>query len=119
LKILWVDSGGYALTNNIRKQLIKNLKTADISITECPLDDIRGNIDDEYDYYIVSVNRADLVQEIYNEISKESQLRVIDFISTHSEKCDWKVKNPCGFHHLNFNGLLTPVVEDGIIVDLK
>lgn len=121
-KALWIESGdGFlVLTENVKKKICQILGIADISVVECTLDSINQYIRDEYDYFILAVDREDLVQYIY-ELTGEQQgkMLVIGVCKADKNECDWTANSPCGMHRLNFSHLRVPIVQNGTIIDLE
>lgn len=119
LKALWINNGQLPLNDKIGEKVCLALGTTDMSITECQLDGARKHIDDGYSYFIATVNREDLLQDMYDMLNGRGQMLVISTVKVQTEEYDWKVSSPCGTVRLNFNRLLTPIVQEGNIIDLK
>ncbi|MEI7539820.1 MAG: hypothetical protein WCJ36_03625 [Candidatus Saccharibacteria bacterium] len=107
------------MNDKVREKISKSLGTDNISIAECQLDDISLHISDGYDYFIATINRQHLLQDLYSIIGELGQLLVIDTEGAKTREYDWEVYSPCGMHYLNFSGLLKTIIRDGIIVDLE
>jgi hypothetical protein len=117
-KALWVNNGDFALTDNVREKIFAILATIELDIVECQLDDFRNNLDG-CSYCIVTVNRADLVQDIYDTIGNNVRMYIIETKDVSPRGCDWQVTNPCGVHFLKLHKLLTPIVRKGMIINLR
>ena len=119
LKVLWINNGQLPLSDKIEEKIRLALETTDMSITECYLDDINRHVNDGYDFFIATVNREDLVQSMYDMLNEQGQMLVISTVKVQTEEYDWKVNSPCGIIRLNFSKLLTPIIQEGNIIDLR
>lgn len=119
LKALWINYDQLNLTDEIRDKVQTELGTTDMEITECYLDDIDQYSKDGYDYYIVTVNREDLIQELYEFIDGRGEMLVLDLEVVNGEEYDWIVSPPCGIIHVKFCGFLRPIAKLGVITELK
>lgn len=124
LKALWINSDSFKLDDNIQTKIRKDLGVTEsgrLTITECQPEELAQCLNGNYDYFIITVNRKDLVQKMCDLLNRRGKGGTVLVLSAEKVKeaddHDWKVILPCGAHYMIYSKLLTPIIqrETGII----
>lgn len=121
VKALWINSGTLCLNEKIQAKIRKDLGDEEILITECRSEELSQHISDGYDYFLITVNRQDLVQYMYDNLNDLGQLRVLSTktVEEEADDYDWTVHPPCGDVNILFEKLLTPIAQNGFVIDFE
>lgn len=120
LKALWINSGPFNLNDNIQAKIRKDLTVDEILITECQSEELAQHLNGGYDYFIITVNREDLVQEMYDMLNEHGKVMVLSIKKVEAaDDHDWETYPPCGTRYIVFSKLLIPIVQDGIITGVE
>lgn len=120
-KTLWVENGSglFHLTDAVENKVRQALGNPDMLLVECSLDDLDQHTKNNYDCFILTVNRPDLIRYTYDKLSEYGLVLFVGVKETGPDRCDWKATSPCNTHYVIFDNLKVPVTQSGMLVGLE